>query len=272
MMFVWGGLLLLAFLVPLSTDPMVFSWDTISNAEGTGKLPPLIIAAVGLLSVLLAAIPTSPAPRGMMAALLGLVGIYVPMFLNGMPPWQTLLTVGGATVLIPGLILRSEYRDSIVPRILVTIGVVAILVMFIKPVDDEIPIVGMFKGIIDAPKIEFKLLALIPVLFMVLLVLALLAWLPAPSTGGANVFAWLVMVFPGIVLLLLIAITNAFDHIPKEPGALLAWIHTPVSALGGKGGGRGGAEFAAWFGMILASGYAVLMGYGLATIIGKKLE
>ena len=41
-----------------------------------------------------------------------------------MPPWQTLVPMVGMLLLIPGLLVRSEYRDALLPRILVTIGVI----------------------------------------------------------------------------------------------------------------------------------------------------
>ena len=71
MMMIWGGALLAAFMVPVVTKPDVGFWfQVIIDGEGTQKLTPLIMAAVGLLSIVLAFIPMSPSPRGLIAGLL----------------------------------------------------------------------------------------------------------------------------------------------------------------------------------------------------------
>jgi hypothetical protein len=127
-MFVWGVLLLAAFATPLSLDPLVFNWDAILHGPGTSKLPPLIMAGVGLLSVVLAALPLAPVIRGLLAVLLALTGIGVPLALQGMPSSQQLIPLGGMLaplLLIPGLLLRHEYRDAALPRIVVTLGAIA---------------------------------------------------------------------------------------------------------------------------------------------------
>jgi hypothetical protein len=253
MMFVWGGVLLAAFATPLSTDPLAFNWDIIANAEGTMKLPPLIMAAVGILSLAIAGIPMSPAPRGMIAALLGLSGVLVPTFLAGMPPWQMLVPLAGMILLIPSLFVRHEYRDASLPRILITVGVVALLVPLLIPVNGSVPLVEVFKGIIDAPG-KLKVIAILQVAYVAIVVLSLLAWMPAPSSGGAKVFAWLLILWPVVILVAGIALSGDFDVITKQPAVVVGWVYG-----GGKGAGLGAA-------------YAVLIGYGLATVIGKKLE
>src|SRR5687768_16688244 len=103
---------------------------------------------------------------------------------------MSLLSLIGLLTLIPGLLLRSEYRDSIMPRILVTIGALCVLVPLLIPSGDSIPLVNMFKGIIDAEGTG-KVMAIISLLPVLLALLSLLAWLPAPASGGAYVFAWL---------------------------------------------------------------------------------
>src|SRR5262249_12414173 len=65
MMFLWGVALLAAFATPLATKPeLAFNWTLVLHGEGTAKLPPLMLAAVGLLSVIVAGIPMQPAARG----------------------------------------------------------------------------------------------------------------------------------------------------------------------------------------------------------------
>jgi len=264
-MFIWGALLLVAFAAPLSIDPLRFNWDLIANAEGAGKLPPLIMAAVGLLAVAIAGIPMSPAPRGMIAALLGLAGILVPMFLAGMPPWQSLLPVGGLIILIPSLLVRNEYRDSSLPRILVTVGVIATLLPLLLPVNGSLPLVDLFKLAIDAPG-SAKLLILLILAQIALIVLSLLAWLPSPASGGSKLFAWALILSPVAIFVGYLVVTGLIEVIPDSPGAAVAWVYGSIGSLGsGKG-----AAVPVGFGF--GAAYAVLVGYGLATVIGKKLE
>src|SRR5439155_6066693 len=120
-MFVWGGVALAAFATPLAFDPkMQFNWDAIIHAPGKAKIAPLIWAVVGLLSIVFGAIPMQTVARGMLAAVMGLVGIVVPVVLMGHlgDQWQHLLMMLGAMLLIPGLLLRAEYTESILGRLL----------------------------------------------------------------------------------------------------------------------------------------------------------
>lgn len=264
-MFIWGALLLVAFVAPLSIDPLGFWWDVIANAEGKGKLAPLILAATGLLSVAIAGIPMSPAPRGMIAALIGLAGILVPSFLVGVPPWQSLLQMGGMIILIPSLLVRNEYRDSPLPRILVTVGVVAALLPLLLPVNGSLPLVELFKAAIDAPG-SAKLLILLVLAQIAVIVLSLLAWLPSPASGGAKLFAWLLILSPVAIFVGFLLVTGLVEQIPDSPGSAVAWVYGSAGAIGGgKGGGMP-------LGMGFGVAYGVLVGYGIATIIGKKLE
>jgi hypothetical protein len=265
MMFIWGALLLVAFAAPLSISPLRFNWDLIANADGVGKLPPLIMAAVGLLSVAIAGIPMSPAPRGMIAALLGLAGVLVPMFLAGAPPWQSILPVAGLVILIPSLLVRNEYRDSSLPRILITVGVVATLLPLLIPVHGSVPLVELFKLAINAPG-SAKLLVILILAQIAIVVLSLLAWMPSPASGGAKLFAWLLILAPVGIFVAFLIVTGFISMIPDAPGAAVAWVYGSAGSLGaGKGGGM-----PLGFGFGVA--YAVLIGYGLATVIGKKLE
>jgi len=89
MMFLWGAALLAVFATPLDTSGgMLFNWNLILDGDGTAKLPPLMLAAVGLLSMSVAAIPMQPAARGLIATLLGLAGLVVPIALIGVPPFR----------------------------------------------------------------------------------------------------------------------------------------------------------------------------------------
>jgi hypothetical protein len=245
MMFVWGGILLASFATPVMTDPMAFNWDTIINAEGSAKIPALVWAGVGLLAIVFAAIPMATMPRGALAAVLGVAGLFVPMAVTAFPDWDKLLPFVGSLGLVSGLLVRQEYVESLVARILVTIGVVCWLLPWLIPQGGQIPLVGMIKILIDgANHMEIVIVGLAQI---VLAVLCLLVWMPGPATAGAKIFAWIVVLFPVAVFVLGVLVEGDIgDMVSKTPGALLAWA--PAVA------------------------YSVLFGYGLATVIGKQLE
>jgi hypothetical protein len=247
-MFVWGALTLAAFVTPIASDPIAFNWDAIIHAPGKEKLPPLIMAAVGLLSVVIAGIPMASLPRGVLAAVLGLAGTFVPIFVEGMPPWQLLMPFVAAVVLIPGLVVRNEYTDSLLSRVLVTIGVVAMLLPYVIPAHGGIPLVDMFKALIDAPG-EAKLVPALELGLLVIAVMSLLVWMPGPATGGASVFAWMVILWSTLIF---------------QIGGLLVEGH--IGSLIKASPYKATMEWAPH------AAYFVLVGYGLATVIGKQLE
>lgn len=253
-MFIWGAVLLVAFLTPTALDPdLAFQWNIIIDGDGKAKIEPLLIAAAGLLSILLAFIPTSPPPRGLLAGFLGFTGIVLPTLLRlsegdfNLARILLIVNLLGMITLVPGLLIREEYRESMLARVMVTIGALCVLAMYLVPIDGNIGIVGVFERIIDAPgkaKVD-AILALLPLLYAAM---SLLAWLPAPSSGLGKVIAWLwITYWPLTLLVKLIVAGDIGASIKASPyGALMAWA--PVSA------------------------YFVLLGYGLATVIGKQLE
>src|SRR6185436_7345791 len=81
---------------------------------------------------------------------------------------------------------------------LVTIGVVCLLVPYLLPEHGQIPLVMIFKGLIEAPG-ELKIVFILELAQIVLVVMCLLAWMPGPATAGAKVFAWAVILYPLLV-------------------------------------------------------------------------
>jgi hypothetical protein len=250
-MFVWGALLLAAFATPWSLDPLKFSWDAISELPGKEKLLPLIIGAVGLLSIVIGALSVPSPARGAIAAVLGLAGIFVPLLVSGMPAWQALVGAIGVIVLVPSLLVRHEYRDASLARILVTVGVIASLVPYVVPSGGgDVPLVGMFHAVLDAEG-QRKIVALVKLLFPVVVALGLLAWLPSPSSGAAKPIAWVVLMW-GIAVLGSGLFLDGFPDPTKAPftGAM-GWLF-----------GASGPPAA----------FLAIAGYGIATLIGKQLE
>ena len=236
-------------------QPLVRSGLTmILEGEGTARLPPLVIGAVGVLSVILAVIPMPTAPRGLIAAVLALGGIAVPIALVGLPAWPRLAPLIGALLLVPGLLIRGEYRDALLPRMLVTLGALGILAPEIVPQNGAIPLVSLFKELIDQPGSQ-KVGPALRLGAIVIVVMSLLAWLPSPTTGAAKLWAWLVILWVLIVHVVNTALAgNLEDAVSHSPNATL------VSWIAGGGGGAPG------------SAYLVLTGYGLAALLGKQLE
>ena len=252
MLFIWGVLLLAAFATPLTTKPsLTFLWNTILDGEGKARLPPMVIAAVGLLSVIIAVIPMPTAPRGVIATLLGLAGILVPILIVGVPPWQVLLVLVGTLLMIPGLIIRSEYVGSMLPRVMVTLGALAMLLPLLLPEGGAIPLISHFKQVIDLPG-SAKVIPALELGEVVIVILALLfAWMPAPVNGGAKLWAWLIILWSLVLHLTGVLLAGHLgDAIVSSPhAALVPWIY----------GGLGAA-------------YLVIIGYGLASALGKQLE
>jgi hypothetical protein len=252
LMFVWGVGLLAVFATPLTTAPLTFRWDEVLHGDGLARLPPLMFAAVGLLGMIVAAIPMPPAARGFLAAILGLAGIAVPIALVGVPTWQQLTPMIGALILITGLILRAAYRDSLFARLLVTLGAIGMLVLYLLPQGGAIPLVSLFKTLIDQPGTA-KILPALQLAQISIVVMSLLAWLPAPITGGAMQWAWLLILWPLIEHATRLALAgDPSEAIAARPNELLLpWIAGGVA---------------------MGSAYLVLVGYGLASVLGKQLE
>jgi len=270
MMFIWGALLLAAFATPLSLEPLGFNWDTIINSPGTAKLAPLIMASVGLLSIVLAALPLASAARGMIAMLLGLAGIFVPTLVAGMPPWQALVQMAGTVILIPSLLARHEYRDAALPRILVTVGAIAALVPYVVPQGGTILLVELFKGAIDAPG-AFKIIVILVLVNITLIVLSLLAWLPSPASGAAKPIAWVLILWGLVMHAALLFLVGDPSIIEASPYAgLVNWVAGGGGGGGGDGGGGGVGAMLGGAGLGVA--YLAISGYGTASVIGKQLE
>jgi hypothetical protein len=230
LMLVFGIALLACFVLPWGLAPKVsFSWDLIRAAEGKLKLYPLLIGGTGLLALVLALFPLA----------LGML-VLAPFH------WHSLFLLISTLALVSGLLVRSAYHGSTVPRIMVTAGVLCLLIPVLVP---DATLIDLFKGIGSAPGKE-KVGILIAVLFYVLAIVGLiLTWLPTPSAMGTHIVAWLLIVWP-LVTSLIVKLAlggNVGEHLKSDMVGLL-W--SPVTQV-------------AW---------AALLGYGVASLVGKSLE
>jgi hypothetical protein len=130
--------------------------------------------------------------------------------------------------------------------VLVTLGVVSLLIPALVPDGGQIPLVGTFKGLIEAPG-EHKIQYIVDIVQLVLVVMTLLVWMPGPATGGGKVFAWALLLFAVARFAINMVLAGHIDDIASTtPIKLVAWAPALV--------------------------YSVLWSYGSATVIGKQLE
>lgn len=247
LMLAFGIALVVSFVLPWSLSPQIrFSWDAIAAAQGTLKLPPLLISGTGLLAVVLALLPLSVPVRGVSAAALGFVPVALLALVLEKLQWQSGVELISALTLVSGLLLRSEYHDSLVPRVLVTIGVLCLLV----PATAEPGLGGTLEAIGQAPgkaKVEL-LLDLVPYLLAVIGLV--ITWLPASGAMGTDVLAWGIVVWPLITSLVLNLALGGSEVGAQIKARLFEIFWSPVTQI-------------AW---------AALIGYGTASVVGKSLE
>jgi hypothetical protein len=226
----------------------------LNDGAGWERLGILAVAMIGLFSLICAALPMPAGVRGAIAAVLGFAGAALP-FVFKLPETRALVAQVGLVLLIPGLVMRASYRDAVLPRLLITFGVVGMLVPFVLPQDGAIPLVSIFKMLIEGQGWT-RVIAGQQLALVIILMMCLLAWLPAPITGGATLWAWLLIFWPLVSWTIANLATGGPDVlvtlVREHPDLALAWT------LG--------------LGTSIGSAYLVLIGYGVASMIGKQLE
>jgi hypothetical protein len=248
-----GVALLIAGAMPFKFDPdLKFRWDMLEGQDALGKFQLIYVSAAAILALVFGLVPLATVPRGALTAVLGLVPIVLAFVVKMKDAkefrWQEITYFVSMLVLVPGLLLRHEYRSQMLPRILVTVGALCVLVMMLVPEHGgDPPIVGMFKMLGDAPG-KAKVGVILKLVPFVLAVLSLLVWIPPPSSAGAKPIAWLwILISVYTAYTMLIVDGHIGDKLKAAPNATLMapW------------------EMAAWVAFI---------GYGIATIFGKNLE
>ncbi len=245
---VFGILVLITFLLPAQLDPLLFHFSGIGDVFGAGIeaiVGKLLFPVIGLLAIVFGALPLGTAARGAACALIGLGALGGLFALSGHSEWQDIASTFGMVFLLAGLVIRGAYHGSMIARILVTIGVLAVLAPSLVPVGDGgVPIVDKIQGLGEGS--TAKLVETVFELAATLLAIAsLLAWLPRTSGGGAKVFFWSLLVIVALTPWVGMVIDSGTD-IFKTPSEALAW-----------------ADFFAMFG---------LAGYGLGALLGKITE
>jgi hypothetical protein len=246
LMLVFGVLLIACFVAPwrVMSGQTVFSWTLLgSDMPVALKIIPILLAATGVMAVVLGALPMSVLPRGFAAAGIGLApivyGAVTPSF-----EWQGLLSLVGAVTLVSGLLVRSQYTGALAGRIMATIGAICVLLPLLIPDGGQVPLVGAMKALGSNQTVP-ALALLVPAL---LALVAMIVWLPPPTHAGAHIAAWLFIVWPLVTSILLWL--NGGHLSDTLRGGLDTVLYLPIAAM-------------AW---------AALAGYGVASVVGKQLE
>ena len=251
---VFGVLLLAAFAVPMTIEPaMTFRWDVLKSdqLDALAKFDHIYLAAAGVLALVFGLVPLATVPRGALAAVLGLVPLTLTLVNHLKGPkveWQFILGFIAALTLVAGLLLRHEYRSAMLGRLLATVGALCVLVPLLVPVGGGDPPIKAFLTQLTDGDGEAKVRAIVQLLPFILAMASFLVWMPAPSSAGAKVIAWLFILTGVIVSYSGLLIRGHLADVLKvslNASLLTGWV------------------FAAW---------AALLGYGLATVFGKNLE
>jgi hypothetical protein len=244
----FGALLVIAFVTPVGTEPLAFHWNAIASAPGKAKIQPLLIAAAGVLGILMSLIPLAYLGRAALAAVIGLIPLVLGLALGAAFDWREALSLVAAIAVVAGLFVRNEYRNDLLPRVLVTAGVVLGLVPLLVPIAGQIPLVLALKGIGGAPTAAAKIGVVLQLMSVLLGLLALIAWLPGPGTAGAKVLAWVILLFP------------ILHHL------------VDLVLAGGIGASIKASPFTALLAPLPAVAYLAMATIGVAAIVGKQLE
>ena len=222
---VWGILILVAFLVPTRLSPLSFEFLELGNIIGgslQGMLLILVVPAIGVLALVFGAIPMGTLARGIACTVLGLAWYGVVIAFAEHITWQPVVELVAPILLLTGLILRSGYPGSLLARIFVTVGALALVALQLVPLNGGgVPIVDKLSalGAMDTPGLVTTVLELVQ---LVLAVAALLAWLPRTASGAAKPIYFMLLVLMAITPTVALVIEKGVDLF-QSPAALLSW-------------------------------------------------
>tara|TARA_R110002073_G_scaffold74100_7_gene181217 strand:+ start:11441 stop:12304 length:864 start_codon:yes stop_codon:yes gene_type:complete len=238
-MLVFGVLLVACFVAPWAVggDKTVFAWSifSIDGAPFAAKMIPILLAVTGVVSVALGALRLAPAARAFAATAVGLSPIVFQLATAKPFRWQLAVAIVGSLSLVTGLIIRSRHGNLMLGRILATVGVLAILALYLIPENDVMLVKVLLDQISDAPG-KAKVLpivglglggvafGLIPLL---LTISCLLVWLPAPSRAGTPVLVWMVIFWPLVATLASLLLSE--DIVASIKASLSIFLYLPLA-------------------------------------------
>jgi len=238
-MLVFGVLLVACFVAPWAVggEKTIFAWS-IFSAEGApfaAKMGPILLAVTGVVSVALGALRLAPSVRAFAATAIGLSPLVFQLVTAKPFRWQAVVAVIGSVCLVTGLIVRSRHCELMLGRILATVGVVAILALYLIPENDVMFVKALLDFVADAPGkakvipifgmgVGGLALGLIPLL---LTIACLLVWLPSTSKAGTPVLVWSVLFWPLIATLAALLVTE--DIVATIKASLSTFLYLPLS-------------------------------------------
>jgi hypothetical protein len=232
---VFGILSLIAFAVPRSTDPLLFSWDGMGDLPLTALLMGLLPAIVGLIAIVLAILPISTVTRGAIGLVVCMAAILGPVVMSDHVELRDLLIFAavyvGPVVVVGGLIYRDVFRASLRGRIAtVAGGLIAITPLFV-PQNGQMMISRVFDAFgsdVAATKMSAFFMLIPPVLIAAAMGAV---WIKSPSGAGAKAIAWLLILWPVATALTTLIVAGHIAAVVKNnpSQALLAWV--PLASL-----------------------------------------
>ncbi len=241
---VFGLILVVTFLAPRSFEPLVFGWDVLRSALSASAIAAVAVAALGLLAAVLALLPVSTAARATVAAAAGVGAEVMAIAVAPAVEWRLAAYVLGVLLVAGGMLLRAQYRASMLARVATTIGALSLLLPHVVPVADQVPLVTTARALGQTPGIHILAPIIILAVALAALVAMVVVWLPPTTSAVGTVLAWLIIALP--VALLAVPVLADPDVLGRDPqnGYFLA--------------------------SVLAT--RVLAAYGLASLAGKALE
>jgi hypothetical protein len=237
-MLVFGVLLIACFVAPWAVggEKTQFSWSifSVDGAPWSMKLLPILLAATGVVSVILGALKLSVTSRAFSATAIGLAPILY--FIVGSSPfaWQSAVGAVGTVMLISGLILRSRFPDAKMARVVATVGVLALVALYLIPSNGAMPIKGIFDQLSGLPG-KAKLIPIIGggmggasgLIPLLLTVGGLVVWLKGPGKAGTNGLAWAMLFWSLIAAIAALLLGGAVIDALKA--GLSTYLYLPLA-------------------------------------------
>ncbi|HKE18026.1 MAG TPA: hypothetical protein VKB80_24285 [Kofleriaceae bacterium] len=197
---VFGLALVAVFLAPRSTDPLVFGWAVLQGELSAATIAALAVAALGLLAAVLALLPVSTGARALVAALAGTGAEVAGIALWPHIEWRLVAYAAGVLLAAAGLLVRSQYRASMLGRLVTAAGALAVLSTYVVPVDGEVPLLSAAKALSGGGLQQIAVPILILAIALAALVALVVVWLPPTTSAAGSALAWLLLVLPVAVL------------------------------------------------------------------------
>ena len=236
---VFGLLLVVTFLAPRSFDPLVFGWAVLESRLSAGVIAAVAVSSLGLLAAVLALLPVSTAARATVAAAAGVGAEVTAIAVAPAFEWRLAAYVFGVLLVAAGMLLRAQYRASMVARVTTTAGALSLLLPHVVPVADQIPLVTTARALGETAGIHILAPIIILAVALAAIIALVVVWLPPTVSAAGTVLAWTMLALP-------VGLLADPDILGRDP--------------------QGGYFLAS----VLAT--RVLGAYGLASLAGKALE